>query len=266
MSRDIRCTAIVLLGGSGRRMGLSVPKQYIPLAGKPLFLHCVETFFKSGIITDILLAVPAGDEEKCREYLAAAGMPSAGAPADPCGGAAGAKREDDCIIRGFCAGGAQRYDSVYSALKAIDWLCDYVFIHDGARPLVSRDDIRLLYEAVRMDRAAVAGNPCRDTVKVVDDARFVTDNPDRSVLWNVQTPQVFDFGLARRSYEALMADLRETAADRVPVTDDAYVVQRYSGARVRLVETGSENIKVTTQPDLAVAAALLEARRGERPD
>ena len=77
---------------------------------------------------------------------------------------------------------------------------------------------------------------------------------------------MFDFGLARRSYEALMADLRETAADRVPVTDDAYVVQRYSGARVRLVETGSENIKVTTQPDLAVAAALLEARRGERPD
>lgn len=254
----VRCTAVVLLGGKGSRVGGDTPKQYLEAAGLPLFLHCVKTFLRSEIITDILLVIPAGDAERCGTILASHGIPlpdredaalSAGAPE----GAAAGK------LRGFCEGGEERYESVLHALRAVAWPCDYVFIHDGARPLVRGEDIRALFDEVRVCGAAVAANPCRDTVKIADGEHFVTDSPDRSTLWNVQTPQVFSFDLARRAYEAMAADLDRVRAEHIPVTDDAFVAQRYGGARVRLVETGSGNIKVTTPEDLTVAEALLKA-------
>ena len=87
-----RCTAIVLLGGKGSRMGTDVPKQYLSVAGRPLFTYSVKAFLESSIITDVLLVIPAGDEEKCRAYLSAEGV-----------AAEGSER-----LRGFCAGGGER--------------------------------------------------------------------------------------------------------------------------------------------------------------
>ena len=153
---------------------------------------------------------------------------------------------------------------MFNALCAITWPCDYVFIHDGARPLITGGDIAALYEAVRAFGAVVAGSPCRDTVKVVDDEQFVTDDPDRARLWNVQTPQVFSFLLAKRSYEALEAQRERIQMEHIPVTDDAYVAEHFGGARVKLIDTGNANIKVTTPADLTVAEALLKERESAR--
>ena len=140
-------------------------------------------------------------------------------------------------------GGAERYDSVYAGLCACG-NCEYVFIHDCARPYVTEEIIRRTAEGVISSGACVAGMPSKDTVKIADSEGFIVNTPLRSNVWIVQTPQVFSYPMIRKAYEIM----RERGMDGI--TDDAMVVERAGLARVRIVEGSYANIKITTAEDL----------------
>lgn len=130
------------------------------------------------------------------------------------------------------------------------------FIHDGARPFVDEKMLARLYEEVRIHKACIAGMPVKDTIKIADENRSVADTPDRSTLWAVQTPQVFENRLVKQAYGMLMQE-----EERHRVTDDAGVVEEMLHHPVKLVQGSYENIKITTPEDLVIGEAL--ARRLE---
>ena len=221
-------------------MGGDTRKQYLDLEGRPLFTYALEAMDRSEIITDIVITAPAGDESICEEMVRACGL--------------GNK------VRRIIAGGSERCFSVHIGLQAVDWPCDYAFIHDAARPFIDEAIIRRLYEEVRAHNACVAGVPSKDTVKIADSEGFVKNTPNRKDVWIVQTPQVFAFKLIKEAYEKMAASYDELCARGVIITDDAMVVEFMTGARVKLVEASYSNIKVTTPEDMVTVLSYLREK------
>ena len=226
------CTAVVLAAGSGKRMGTKVHKQYLLMGGKPVLYYSLNTFQESPLIDEIILVCGSGEEEYCRcEIVEKYGFEK---------------------VSAIIPGGAQRYDSVRNGLqKTKD---GYVYIHDGARPFVDGEMLARAYRCVSECHACVAGMPSKDTVKIADEDNTVQQTPDRSRVWLVQTPQVFDTDLIRRAYARLMEQ------DEIAVTDDAMVAEQMLGCRVKLFSGSYENIKITTPEDLAVAEVFLQRK------
>ena len=156
-------------------------------------------------------------------------------------------------VKKIVSGGAERYDSVWNGLQETK-ADGFVFIHDGARPFVDGEIIRRGYECVSADRACVAGMPAKDTVKIADENGFVADTPDRSKVWIVQTPQVFETALVKEAYRLLMEKGHSA------VTDDAMVVEQMLHFPIRLFYGSYENIKITTPEDLGTAEGFLKNR------
>lgn len=263
-----RVTAILLAAGRGTRMGSGIRKQFMELAGRPVLSWSLNVLALSPIVTEIVLVIPAGggankSAEEEQEHIRRLFI-------DPLPEAAAAK------VRALVPGGAERYNSVYNGLEAIQWPCDYVFIHDGARPLITEEMLEKLFRAVQEYKAVVAASPSKDTVKITDDSGFVQSTPDRSRVWNIQTPQCFEYELVKSSYEKIIGAASDTApaaafADfagaghqnsQTPrkITDDAMVVEYASDTKVRPVDTGYQNIKITTPEDLLVAEVFLRNR------
>lgn len=244
-------TAILLAAGRGTRMGGDCPKQYRKICGKPLIAWTLEALGKSPVIDDIVMVIPEGDEEYIRlDVFPFVTEGSAGK------------------VRKLAAGGAERYDSVYSGLRAIDWDCDYVYIHDGARPFIDEKSLERLQEAVtdrtKGDGACVAGMPSKDTVKIADADHFVTDTPDRTHVWTIQTPQVFDRNLITEAYSRMMRQLPELSARGIHITDDAMAAELMMNVRVQLVEASYRNIKITTPEDMVIAEAFLNDENADK--
>lgn len=245
-----RCTAIVLAAGRGSRMGSGVAKQYLLLQGRPLIWYALHAVEESSVIDDCILVTGAEDISYVKEEIVA--------------------RYGFGKVKAVVAGGKERYDSVYHALRALadgkteqGDVCaanrdGYIFIQDGARPFLTEKILERCYEAVRRDHACVAGMPVKDTIKVVDENGFAKETPDRNFMWQVQTPQVFDAPLILSAYEKLMQEKERLLREGVSVTDDAMVVETFTDCRVRLVEGDYRNIKVTTPEDMAVAEAFLK--------
>jgi len=229
-----KCFAIVLAGGSGKRMGTKVQKQYLELDGKPVLFYSLYEFQKSEIIADIILAVGEGQEEYCKNEIV--------------------DKYHITKVSNIVLGGKERFHSVWNGLKAIKE-DGYVFIHDGARPFVDQSIIGRAYENVIQHAACVVGMPVKDTIKIADTEGYAADTPDRSKVWMVQTPQVFKLELVKQAYETLMAH-RD-----VVVTDDAMVVESFTEHRVKLVEGSYENIKITTPEDLEIAEVFAIKRK-----
>lgn len=224
-----RCTAIVLAGGQGKRMGTAVQKQYIELCGKPVLFYALHTFQNSGVIDEIILVVGEGQEEYCRQNIV--------------------KKYGFTKVSKVVVGGAERYYSVWNGLQEVSE--GYVFIHDGARPFVSGEMIARAYEEVQKYGACVVGMPVKDTIKIADEDGFSRETPNRKDVWMIQTPQVFETGLVKEAYEALLHE------KEISATDDATAVEQMLGRRVKLVVGSYENIKITTPEDLKIAQALL---------
>ena len=226
------CTAIVLAGGSGKRMGTKVHKQYLSLGDAPVLYYSLKTFQESNIIDEIVLVTGNGEEEYCRETII--------------------EKYNLTKVKHIVAGGAERYDSVWNGLKKKKDV--YVFIHDGARPFVDEKMIERAYYCVETEWACVAGMPVKDTIKIVDPNKIVKETPDRSAVWMIQTPQVFDVALVQEAYAKLMEKKEKL------VTDDAMVVEKMIGHPVKVFEGDYENIKITTPEDLGIAKIFLEKR------
>lgn len=230
-----RTAAVVLAAGQGKRMKSGVAKQYLLLKEKPVIWYSLEAFEKSPVDEVILVT---GKEEMAwvREHIVEQ---------------YGFKK-----VTAVVAGGAERYHSVYGGLSALDGHGrepDLVLIHDGARPLVSEEVIWRTMEAAWEYGACAAAVPVKDTVKVADENQFAETTLDRSLLWQIQTPQAFRFGLVKAAYDCLMSD----PALQKGITDDAMVVERMTSEKVKLVMGDYRNIKVTTPEDMTVAAAFL---------
>lgn len=227
------CTAIVLAAGQGKRMGTKVAKQYLLLAGKPILYYALKAFEDSPLINEVFLVTGEGEESYCREEII--------------------EKYQFKKVSKVLQGGKERYHSVWNGLKELG-KSGYVFIHDGARPFVERQIIERGYNSVQRCNACVVGMPVKDTIKQVDETGMVETTPDRSRLWMVQTPQIFENEVVKKAYSLLM---RETC---INVTDDAMVVEQMLSHPVRLVEGSYENMKITTPEDLEMAEIFLKRR------
>ena len=234
------CTAIILAAGKGLRMGGETRKQFMEVGGMPLFAYSLQTMDRCGFITDIMVTVPEGDQEYCREILERYGL--------------GGK------VRKIVAGGRERCFSVHNALQAIDWPCDYVFIQDSARPFLEEGTLDRLLDAVRAHKACIAAVPATDTVKSADADGFVAQTPNRKDVWQVQTPQVFDFELIKKAHERMVEQYDELLEKGVIITDDAMVAEYFTGTKVKLVMASYRNIKVTTPEDMETVSAYMKEK------
>lgn len=215
--------AIVSAAGSGQRLGAGIPKAYVELCGRTILEHAVDGLLGSGVITRIVVAVPADRVAETSALLDG--------------------RAD------VVAGGAERHDTVRLALDHIGDP-EFVVVHDAARPLTPVEQIRRVVAALAEgQRAVVPVVPVVDTIKAVDANGVVLGTPERSGLRAVQTPQGFATDLLRRAYQR---------AGSVAVTDDASLVENL-GIPVHTVAGDALAFKVTTPLDLRLARAVLES-------
>lgn len=220
----MKAAAIIVAGGSGKRFGAKTPKQFLPLSGKPVFMWSIEAFCAIKDFKQIILVVPkemtAPLSKKYKKY-------------------------------GFevTAGGKERFDSVKNGLSLLKKDIDLVAVHDAARPLIEKKDILKVLKTANKTKAAIAAEKTKDTIKKVKNG-FVENTPDRNVLWNVQTPQIFEAKLLSKAYSMKIA---------ANTTDDSQLIEKLK-VKVAVVETKSPNFKITTQQDFETAKSILLKR------
>jgi 2-C-methyl-D-erythritol 4-phosphate cytidylyltransferase len=230
----VEVCAIVAAAGAGTRLGMG-SKALLSLNGKTLVARAVELFDALEEIGRIVVVAPAGREELVRRQLEAL------APTKP-------------VL--VCRGGDTRQQSVRAGLAALD-SCDYVLVHDAARPLASPALVRRVLVAAMESGAAIPGLPPRDAVKRVEGGRLV-ESMDRSRLVLVQTPQGFQFQLLERAHFE--------AADAGLSGDDDGQLVAAAGHPVAVVEGEPTNIKLTTEEDLQLLDAILRRQEaGKEP-
>ena len=227
-------TAIVLSAGSGSRMKSDIPKQYMDLNAKPVIYYSLKAFEESDF-SSIILVCGKNDVDYCKKEIV--------------------EKYGFTKVKAVVAGGKERYHSVYEGLKMAEG-SDYVFIHDGARPMITPQMIRRLQDVVIVEETAVAGMPVKDTIKIVDENNYVESTPERKYVWQVQTPQCFSYSIIYEAYKAVITDETE-GVPIPPITDDAMVLSYATDYEVKMVEADYKNIKITTPEDILVASVLL---------
>lgn len=238
----MKTTAIILAAGQGRRMGSDTAKQFLLLSGRPVLYYTLKNFEES-IVDEIVLVTGEGQAAYCqKEIVEAFGFSK---------------------VKKIVTGGKERYHSVAKGLDAIDDdIMDadhYVLIHDGARPFATPEMIERGIREARKYDACVLGMPVKDTIKISDEEGFAADTPKRSLVWQIQTPQIFECSLIKKAYGELLLREEELLRKGIAITDDAMVVELFSGKRVRLVEGSYQNIKLTTPEDLKTAEGFLDS-------
>lgn len=231
----MKVTAVVLAGGKGRRMNQDIAKQYLHICGRPMLLYSLECFEKSAFIDDIVLVVADEEKEFCKDRILSQ-MPLT-------------------KLKAVVSGGKERYDSVMNALKVVEEP-GYVFIHDGARPFVTDTIIKDMIDALEIYNACATGVKVIDTIKKTDTEGQIEETVDRSMLWQIQTPQAFDVRLIKDAYRKFIE------AGKPFVTDDTMVVELFGDCKVKMVEGSYENMKVTTPVDMIVAEQIVNSFKG----
>lgn len=232
----MRIFGIIVAGGSGKRMGANIPKQYMDVNGKPLLYYTLKAFEESDV-TDVSVVVS-------KEYLQYVLTEIID------------KYNFKKVIR-LCEGGEERFDSSFHALDDLNDVAaddDIVLIHDGARPFVTADFINKMIKSVKENGAAVAGMPVKDTIKIADDDGFIAQTTQREMTWQIQTPQGFFYGDIFEAYKIFSLNRMHKAA-----TDDSMVFESvFPEKKIRLIEASYENIKITTPEDFEVAKIKLK--------
>ena len=240
-----KTAAVVLAGGRGTRMESATRKQYMEIGGHPLIYYSLKAFDDS-FVDEIVLVCNESEREYCTHEIV--------------------EKYGFSKVKSVVAGGAERYHSVHNGLVALRCIaegegsdpCDIVFIHDGARPFVNEDIINRAYECAVENHTAVVAVPAKDTVKLADPDGFAEETVRRDLVWQVQTPQVFDFYEIYHAYAKLIDTEKELLDKGVLVTDDAMVLELFSERRIKLVMGDYRNIKVTTPDDLVLADAFIK--------
>ena len=228
-----KLSALILAGGSGSRMGIEIPKQHLKIHNIPVIVHTMLAFENTHCVHEIIVATRPDEEVLYEEYKNTYHITK---------------------LKKTVIGGADRGQSAFLALEAADPNCDYIAIHDGARCLVTPKIIETVaFEAVR-HKAASAACPVTDTIVIVENGGITKtkDQPARSNLMALQTPQIFDANL----YRAIAYTAQK---DGFKGTDDTSLAH-YCGFPCKAVDTGHTNIKITTKEDIIRASILLSGK------
>jgi 2-C-methyl-D-erythritol 4-phosphate cytidylyltransferase len=215
---------VIVAAGTSQRMA-GINKLFAPLKGKPLLAWSVDICQGYSLVQQIVLVLSDKDLARGRKL----------------------RKESGWSKVTLCPGGARRQDSVREGLRQIKD-CDWVMIHDGARPFLTLGLIEDGLKIVEKVGAAVAAVPVKDTIKLAADGRLIGETLQREKLWAAQTPQIFSFGMIMKAYKNLATE----------VTDDAAAVERL-GYKVKLYMGDYKNIKVTTPEDLALARVIAKS-------
>jgi len=219
--------AIIVAAGSGTRFGAERAKQFLEIFGKPLIIYTLERFESCPTIDEIILVLPAVEIENFQKTVDKYNLKK--------------------LVK-IVAGGKSRAESVFNGLDSIDSKrTEIVAVHDGARPLVSSEEISRTIEKARETGAACLVAAVTDTIKEVRDGR-ISNTIDRKQLRRALTPQAFRYEILKRAFET--ADLSEA------ITDECSLVEKL-GYEVLVVEGSAQNIKITTREDFALAEVFL---------
>lgn len=224
-------SAIIVAAGGSVRMGIADSKQFIPLLGRPAIEYTLRAFEKCHLIKEIVVVCREQDKERIRLIADENGFSK---------------------VSSLVEGGASRAESVRNGIKAASERAKYFAIHDGARPLITVEEIERVIEAAFETGAATLGVPVKDTIKIVDGYNKIESTPLRSQLRAVHTPQVFE----RELYQFAL----ENAGDNmINFTDDCSLIE-HMGGEVEVVKGSEENIKLTTPIDVVIAESVLRER------
>lgn len=218
--------AVIVAAGNGTRMGTDKSKLLLEIGGKTVIERTVETFENMAEIDEIIVVCRECDFEEFSRLLPGENI-------------------------SFVFGGATRQQSVKNAVDTIEE-CDYIIIHDGARPLVLADTVIRTLDKAQTNQAAAVGVYVKDTVKLVDDDLNIAGTPNRKHLVSIQTPQIFDFKLYKNALDAAVSQGRD-------YTDDCQLVENIC-SKVSVVIGEYDNIKITTKSDIPLAESFLNAR------
>nr|AJT35504.1 4-diphosphocytidyl-methylerythritol 2-phosphate synthase [Gentiana rigescens] len=219
-------SVILLAGGKGKRMGASMPKQYLPLLGQPIALYSFYTFSRMAEVKEIVVVCDPSYRDIFEDTI-----------------------HKITVDLKFALPGKERQDSVYSGLQEVDLSSELLCIHDSARPLVIAEDVEKVLKDGLLIGAAVLGVPAKATIKEADSKSFVLKTLDRKTLWEMQTPQVIKPDLLKKGFDLVNRENLE-------VTDDVSIVEHLKHP-VYITEGSYTNIKVTTPDDLLLAERIL---------
>lgn len=227
----MKTSAIIVGAGSSTRMNKSVSKQLIKLNGKETILHTLLAFQKAETIDEIIVVCREQDTEIIKQL---------------------ANKNNITKVKAFAKGGNTRQQSVKNGVNLVSNETDFIAIHDGARPLVTPQDINLVIDSAIKHKSSALGVYVKDTIKVVDSNGFISETPNRSSLIAIYTPQVFSLDL----YKKAMKQAEECGKD---YTDDCQLVESL-GEKVFVTIGSPENIKLTTPEDIIIAESFLHSR------
>ncbi len=223
-------SVIVVAAGESERFKNRIPKPYLRLGDKPVIVQTLAVFSKGRLADEIILVINVRDAKRAKRVLS----------------------DFSVKIDKVVFGGKRRQDSVACGLREISPESEIVLLHDGVRPLASRNLINQVIEETRVSGAVVPAIPCADTIKKIEKQKVVK-TLERNSLWAVQTPQGFKRKLLFSAYE-------KAATDNYYGTDDAELVE-HMGYPVKVIPGDKENIKITTPADLVFAEAILKHRK-----
>lgn len=223
--------AIIVAGGSGSRMKSDIPKQYLPIANRPILIHTVEKFLQIEHI-QVILAIPAHDFEVWENLVAQESSDSLVVK----------KKEAIKLV----AGGATRFQSVRNGLLSIEATEGLVAVHDGVRPLITTEIIENSYQIAAEKITAVTSVPLKDSARIINKDGS-NKSIDRTQLRLMQTPQTFQLNEMRKAFQS----------PEQPFFTDCASVFEFAGYTITLIDGIYENIKVTTPEDLILAEAFL---------
>ena len=227
-----KITAVILAGGSGSRMAEAMPKQYLEIGAKPILNHSIDAFENAECINEIILVVPCGQVEYCRQTIVEPG--------------------NYAKVTKIIEGGATRQESSFKGILATDKANDFIMIHDGARPFVQAEEISKMAKELTEKNALIMAVPVKDTIKKVSGGNVIEETLERKHLWAALTPQGF-----RR--DSIIQAHEKALENGYQATDDASLLE-IMGQKVHIIEGSYMNIKITTKEDVVFGEAILAYR------
>lgn len=225
-------SVIIAAAGNSTRYGTGKSKQFLLLEGVPVLIKSVQAFEQIDEVKEIIITARKQDFDVIESFLRQYNI-----------------KKVKCVVEG----GATRQDSISAAVKKVSEETEIIAIHDGARPLVSKETIIGVIEKAAEKGAAACAVPVKDTIKIIDSSGKIVTTPDRAALRAVQTPQVFNFSLYKEAIGKAVTESKQ-------YTDDCQLIESM-GHPVYLTDGDYENIKITTPDDLLVAEKFLSERR-----
>lgn len=219
-------SAIIAAGGKGTRMKAGKNKVFMEIGGRTILERTVSAFEENENIDEIIIVT--AEKELCRKMCL---------------------KNDFKKVSKICGGGKERRDSVYNGIKAADG--DIAVIHDGARCLISQEEIDAVIADCKKFGAAALGVKVKDSLKKADENGFISSTLDRDTIYQIQTPQVFERETIKNAHEKIKEGV---------FTDDCAIAERL-GVKIKITLGSYENIKITTPEDIAIAEEILKKRK-----